>query len=61
VKQTSPEGSEPKFSTTKSLLKFTGTRLGPKEEYYEILKAIKNHNLIYGVYKSTQIDKDLKA
>ena len=33
---------EPKFSTAKSLLKFAGTWSGPKEEYYTILKAIKD-------------------
>jgi len=45
-KKVSPKGrtteGEPKFSTAKSLLKFAGTWSGPKEEYYEILKAIKD-------------------
>jgi excisionase family DNA binding protein len=41
-KQASSKNSEPKFSTAKSLLRFAGTWSGPKEEYYDILKAIKD-------------------
>lgn len=36
------DDSEQKFSSARSLLKFAGTWSGPKEEYYKILKAIKD-------------------